>query len=143
MRIFILFWLGLFVSCNPKSGSADQSPKFQQYFNQGEQLYTSNCSNCHQKTGSGLGRVYPPLNTSDFVDTRFGEVICLMRNGRSGKLTVNGKLFNQAMPPMKLSDLEIAEIATYIYNSWGRSKGIVEVTEVSAILSRCDSLELK
>ena len=31
------------------------SPKFEQYYVQGEQLYLKNCSNCHQKTGTGLG----------------------------------------------------------------------------------------
>lgn len=140
LLIIVIMSVAVLTSCNPGSGTADQSPKFQQYFNQGEQLYALHCSNCHQKTGTGLGRVYPPLNASDFVDTRYEEVICLIRHGRSGELTVNGKLFNQAMPPMKLSDLEIAEIATYIYNSWGRSRGLMEVSDVSAVLARCDSL---
>jgi cytochrome c551 len=128
------------LSCHSRSGSSDHSPKFQQYFNQGERLYTVHCSNCHQKSGAGLGRVYPPLNQSDFADNHFEEVICLMRNGRSGELMVNGKLFNQAMPATNLSDLEIAEIATYVYNSWGRTKGIVEVSRVSSLLQVCDTL---
>ena len=69
------------------------------------------------------------------------EVVCLMRNGKSGELIVNGKNFNQAMPGIQtLSDLEVAEIATYIYNSWSHSKGIIDVKSASQILSSCDSL---
>ncbi|HEY5918464.1 MAG TPA: cytochrome c, partial [Chryseolinea sp.] len=69
------------------------------------------------------------------------EVICLMRNGKSGELIVNGKSFNKEMPPMPLlSDLEIAEIATYVYNSWGHDEGLVEVADVSSVLAKCDSL---
>jgi cytochrome c551 len=128
------------VSCHSRSGSIEHSPKFEQYFNQGERLYMVHCSNCHQKSGAGLGRVYPPLNQSDFADNHFEEVICLMRNGRTGELIVNGKLFNQAMPATTLSDLEIAEIATYVYNSWGRSRGIIEVSRVSSLLQVCDTL---
>jgi hypothetical protein len=69
-------------------------------------------------------------------------VICLIRNGKSGELIVNGKSFNMAMPAIPtLTDLEIAEIVTYIYNSWEHDQGIVEVSEVSAVLSKCDSLD--
>ena len=133
--------LGCFLqSCHSRPGSAEHSPKFEQYINQGEGLYAIHCTNCHQKSGTGLGRVYPPLNQSDFVENHFEEVLCLMRNGRTGELMVNGKLYNQAMPATTLSDLEIAEIATYIYNSWGRSRGIIEVTSVSSLLQACDTL---
>jgi len=120
---------------------ACQSPaevQFQQYYVQGELLYGTHCSNCHQKAGTGLGLVYPPLHQSDFMKKNFEEVICLMKNGKSGELIVNGKVFNQPMPgiPM-LTELEIAEIATFIYNSWEHERGLVQVKEVSGILAGC------
>lgn len=131
----------LVVACSGRSdNTGGRSAKFDQYYNQGEQLYQVHCSNCHQKNGTGLGRVYPPLHQSDFVDNRFNDVICLMRNGISGEIVVNGVMFKQAMPAPNLSDLEIAEIATYIYNTWGRTEGIIEVSRVSAQLQRCDSI---
>lgn len=114
------------------------SPKFRQYYVQGEKLYIKHCSNCHQKDGTGLGRVYPPLNQSDFMEKNFEEVVCLIRNGASGELIVNGDEYNQRMPAMPaLTDLEIAEITTYIYNTWSHDKGIVEVNTVSEMLSAC------
>jgi mono/diheme cytochrome c family protein len=126
-------------SCNSKS-SDNNSPKFDQYFIQGKQLYFMHCSNCHQKNGQGLGRVYPPIDTSDYIDKNMEAVVCLIRNGKTGELVVNGKIYNQAMPPFPaLSDLEIAQIATYIYNSWNRKQGIIEVKSVSKILSACDT----
>ncbi len=118
------------------------SPKFRQYQVQGEQLYAKNCANCHQSDGSGLGRVYPPLNTSDYMENNFAEVICLMRHGISGELIVNGLQFNQPMRGIPtLSDLEIAQIATYIYNSWSHERGLIEVRDVSAILTECDEYD--
>jgi cytochrome c551 len=126
--------------CNSKPSPAT-STKFDQYFIQGEQLYLSHCSNCHQKNGKGLGLIYPPLDTSDYMQNHLEEVLCLMRNGKDGPLVVNGKGFNQPMPGIPtLSDLEIAEIATYIYNSWNHNKGIVDVKVASQILSSCDSI---
>lgn len=114
------------------------SAKFKQYYVHGEQLYTKHCSNCHQPDGSGLGRVYPPLDTSDYMEKNFSDVLCLMRHGKTGEVIVNGESFNQAMPGVSsLTDLEIAEIATYIYNTWSHDRGIVEVKDVSRIVATC------
>jgi cytochrome c551 len=128
-------------ACSTKSESTTQpsSTKFEQYYVQGEQLYVKNCSNCHQKNGTGLGLVYPPLKQSDYMENNFEQVICLIKNGKNGELIVNGKSFNQAMPAMPaLTDLEVAEIATYVYNTWENKKGLVDVQDVSKILLRCN-----
>ena len=138
--LLLVVFCCMLYACTSKP-SPDTSTKFDQYFIQGEQLYLRHCSNCHQKNGKGLGLIYPPLDTSDYMENHLDEVVCLMRNGKSGELVVNGKNFNQAMPGIQtLSDLEVAEIATYIYNSWSHSKGIIDVKSASKILSSCDSL---
>lgn len=135
---FLAFCFLLF-SCVSKS-SNESSPKFEQYFIKGKQLYLTHCSNCHQKNGKGLGRIYPPLDTSDYMENNMEGTLCLIRNGMDGELVVNGETYNQSMPSFKtLSDLEIAEIATYIYNSWSHQQGIVEVKFASKILLTCDS----
>ena len=131
--LLIVNCLLVFSNCTPKD------PKFQQYFVQGEQIYLQFCSNCHQKDGKGLGLVYPPLAPSDFMDKNFEEVICLMKNGRQGEMTVNGNVYNQPMKGIPaLTELEIAEIATYIYNSWGRERGLISVNDAGKILQICD-----
>jgi cytochrome c551 len=136
----IFFLVSYGCSTKSESTSTSSSTKFEQYFIQGEQLYIKNCSNCHQKTGAGLGLLYPPLKQSDFMTNNLEQVICLIRNGKDGELIVNGKSYNQSMPAIpSLTDLEIAEIATYIYNSWENEHGIIEVQDVSKILSSCDS----
>ncbi|WP_276367008.1 cytochrome c [Chryseolinea sp. H1M3-3] len=131
----------LCLGCTSNS-SNENTPKFEQYFIQGKQLYLSHCSNCHQENGKGLGLLYPPLDTSDYMQSQMENVLCLIRNGKKGELIVNGKKFNQPMPGIStLSDLEVAEIATYIYNSWSHQHGLIDVKFASEILSRCDSIE--
>lgn len=74
------------------------------------------------------------------MENNLEDVICLIRNGRSGELTVNGKSYNQPMPSLPaLTDLEIAEIATYIYNTWEHQEGMIEVKEVTKILGTCEA----
>lgn len=44
-------------------------------------------------------------------------------HGKTGKLDINGSVFNSTMPAIgteqNLSDAEVAAIATYIRNAWG------------------------
>ena len=129
----IVVVIAICFSCQSKS-----DVQFQQYYVQGEVLYTNHCSNCHQKNGRGLGLIYPPLDESDYMENNLEEVLCLMKNGRSGELLVNGKLYNQPMPGVPtLTNLEIAEIATYIYNTWGRERGKIELGIVTKVLEHC------
>jgi cytochrome c551 len=142
-RVLIFLCLMSFIAvfgCNRSKETApnNSSVKFKQYYVQGKQLYLKHCSNCHQKSGVGLGRVYPPLDSSDFIDSNFSNVLCIIRNGREGELIVNGVSFNQKMPSNgTLTDLEIAEIATYIYNSWSRNRGLLDVQHVTSALDSC------
>jgi mono/diheme cytochrome c family protein len=72
------------------------------------------------------------------MDNHFNDVICMMKYGREGEIIVNGKSYVQAMPGIPtLTDLEIAEIGTYIYNTWDHNRGIVDVKEVTPILNDC------
>ena len=143
--LFIIFVAGCLTSCGNKTAENRSAPqkgqsstKYDQYFVHGEVLYQQHCSNCHQATGTGLGRVYPPLAKSDYMMANLDSVVCLIRNGKDGELVVNGTSYNQRMPEIpSLTDIEIAQITTYIYNSWGNEHGIVEVNDVSRILLSC------
>ncbi len=126
-------------SCTPQSDNRqDYSPKFQQYYVQGGILYQQYCSNCHQSNGKGLGRLYPPLDQSDFMDNNFEDVICIIKYGKQGSLLVNDIDYNMTMKSNPgLTELEVAEISTYIYNTWSHKKGLVDVMEVTEVLSTC------
>ena len=138
----LLGLLLLTAACTSRSGG-DSSPKFNQYYVKGEQLFIQHCSNCHQENGKGLGLLYPPLDTSDFMQKNLEDVVCLIKNGKEGILVVNGKSFNGKMPALTISDLEIAQITTYIYNTWSHQRGLLDVKLVSDILNSCDTLSSK
>lgn len=133
-RLIVFFLL----VCLSIQSCSRRDPKFQQYFAQGEQLYVKHCSNCHQKTGTGLGRLYPPLASSDYLKDNSKAIVCLMKYGMKGEIIVNSVSYNKTMPGViSLTDLELAEVATYINNSWGNEKGIIDVQQVSAQLKNC------
>jgi len=62
------------------------------------------------------------------------RAIGIVLNGLSGKVTVNGNAFNSVMPPMsQLNDDELANILTYVRNSWGNSGDAVSAAEVKQL----------
>lgn len=143
MKFNWLFVLVLFTACSsqPKetedSASNEDKMKKAQYMVAGETLFLQYCSNCHQQDGAGLADLYPPLKDSDYL-VNFEEVICIIKNGKQGEIVVNGKTYNQLMPPLNmLTDLEVAEIATYVYTTFGEDRGLINVTEVTKILAAC------
>ena len=131
--------LWLISACTKKQEQVANDTKERQYYVQGEKLYLKHCSNCHQKDGPGLGRLFPPLNKSDYLDNNFERFPCIIRNGLEGELIVNGKDYNQPMRAIpSLTDLEIGEIATYLYNNWGRQKGLISVQDIAALSGKCN-----
>lgn len=143
IRIFYILCLLVASSCVNKSGrdglTFKESVKLDQYIVEGRDLYLQHCSNCHQKNGEGLGRLYPPLNKSDFLTDNQEQVMCLIKNGISGPIVVNGIEYNQPMPGLsELTALEIAEITTYIYNKWELKAGLFDVKFAEKALQACD-----
>jgi len=118
--------------------SSAEMSKYAKYMVQGKTLYNTYCSNCHQIDGTGLGKVYPPLKQADYLLNDVERAICITKYGMEGEIIVNGTNYNQKMAGLsELTDLEIAEIITYITNSWGNVKGITKVNEVSQVLKSC------
>ena len=61
------------------------------------------------------------------------RIVDIVLHGLSGPVTVNGEQYNSVMPPMnQLTDDEVANISTYVLNSWGNPGGRVEKAEVAA-----------
>jgi len=95
-------------------------------------LFNGTCSVCHQPNGAGLPNVFPPLAKSDFLMADKTRAIGIVLNGRTGPVKVNGVEFNSVMPPMsQLTDDEIANILTFVRNSWGNSGEAVSKDEVA------------
>ncbi len=97
----------------------------------GRELFAGTCSVCHQANGAGLPGVFPPLAKSDFFAKDAKRAIDVVLHGLSGKVTVNGKEYDSVMPPMnQLNDDEVANILTYVLNSWDNPGGSVSADEV-------------
>ena len=112
-----------------KSGALTQEDQVKA----GQALFAGTCSTCHQANGEGLAGVFPPLAGSSYLKQDPKRIVDVVLHGLNGPVTVNGKEYNSVMPPMtQLTDDEIANISTYVLNSWGNPGGRVDKAEVAA-----------
>ncbi len=99
----------------------------------GRRLFASVCSACHQPTGQGLPNVFPPLAGSDFLNADKNRAIKIVINGRQGEVIVNGRKFNNSMPKFPFGDDDIANVLTFVYNSFGNAGLEVKPEEVKTL----------
>lgn len=97
----------------------------------GKRVYESNCQACHQVNGEGIKSAFPPLAQSDYLNSDPNKAIDAVIKGLSGKVTVNGEVYNSVMPAMRLSDEDTANVITYILNSWDNKGGQISAEQVA------------
>ena len=102
--------------------------------NAGAQLFAGTCSVCHQSNGAGLAGVFPPLAKSDYLNADPTRAIGILLHGLNGKVRVNGKEFDSVMPAMnQLNDDEVANILTYVLNTWDNQGGRISAAAVKTV----------
>lgn len=97
-------------------------------------VYSRTCIACHQPNGMGLAPVFPPLANSSVVVGDATLPIKFILHGLMGPLTVGGTTYNSMMPPvMGVSDQDVADVLTYVRQSFGNQGTIVNPDQVKAV----------
>lgn len=104
----------------------------QQRIEIGKSVYDNNCAVCHQPTGMGVAKSFPPLAKSDYLSKDPNRAINAIIHGLNGKVTVNGEVYDSVMPALALDDESVANVVTYVINSWENSGGEVTPAQVKA-----------
>lgn len=112
--------------------------KNQAYFSEGQRLYEQKCANCHQKEGTGLRKLIPPLANADYLKSQKQQLACIVKYGLTGEIVVNGQPYNLSMPANEaLSDRHIAQILTYITQQWAGEQQRWKDEDVKARIEKC------
>ena len=100
----------------------------------GAAVYARTCIACHQPTGLGLPPVFPPLANAPIVAGNPELPVKFILQGLMGPITVNGMTYNSMMPPVAgVSDADIADVLTYVRQSFGNQGNPVTADQVKAI----------
>jgi mono/diheme cytochrome c family protein/glucose/arabinose dehydrogenase len=100
-------------------------------------LRDGHCGTCHQKDGNGLPEaMFPPLAGSEWVQGSEDRLIRLTLHGITGPIEVKGVKYPGAVPmtPFKfLSDAEVADVLTFVRNSFGNKANPVSPQTVQKV----------
>ncbi len=100
-------------------------------------LRDGHCATCHQKDGLGLPEAqFPPLAGSAWVQGSEDRLIRLALHGLIGPIEVKGVKYPGAVPmtPFKfLSDAELADVLTFVRNTFGNKAAPVTPQAVQKV----------
>jgi len=96
----------------------------------GKAIYADHCASCHMEKGEGIEGNFPPLAKADYL-TKFPEKsIAAVKLGMEGKITVNGKEYENMMPNPGLEIDQVADVMNYIRNSFGNTNKKIVTPEM-------------
>ncbi len=96
----------------------------------GKAIYIKNCAVCHQADGGGVQNMTPPLIKTSYVLGPKSKSINVLLKGLS-HTTIDGQPFQNVMPSFSyLSDKQIADVLTYVRNSFGNRAAAVKAIDV-------------
>lgn len=112
----------------------------------GGAIYADACTACHLAAGKGQPRLFPPLAGSAAAQQAdpTGVIRLILAGGRTAPTRARASF--QSMPSFawKLNDQQVADVATYIRNSWGnRAKPVTgrQVGDLRAKLNLRSALD--
>ena len=105
----------------------------------GKELYTTNCSSCHQVSGEGLKGAFPPLKGSKIVNGENLELyVDIIMNGYDARAEYG--VMAAVGTNLEFTENEVAAIINYERSSWGNKGEKVTPEEIKKIM---DFLKIK
>ena len=148
--LFVLAAIVLFYSCNSSDKKKEVSAKTEipnvskttpkakppPYIAEGKKVYRQVCLTCHQANGGGVPGLNPPLIKTDYVLGDKSNLLEIIIKGSEAELARDKSEYANVMQGYgMLGDEEIANVASYIRNSFGNKADPITPREVAAYRS--------
>jgi mono/diheme cytochrome c family protein len=130
--------IATYVKSLPSSPAASSLAPDASAMRRGSAVFFDACTACHLAGGKGQPGMFPPLRGSAVAQQNDPTgVIRLILGGTRTAPTQSRPSF-QSMPSFawKLSDQEVADVATYVRNSWGNRARSVDAHQVAKVRSK-------
>jgi mono/diheme cytochrome c family protein len=100
----------------------------------GKLVYQKACLSCHQADGGGVPRLNPPMSESTTVLGEPKKLIQIVLKGMTDRVPIDGEYYSNSMAPHNyLTDKEIADVLTYVRNSFGNKAPAITANEVKLV----------
>jgi mono/diheme cytochrome c family protein len=126
--------MAVYLKSQEASPSVASAPPDPGTMRRGAAIYSDACASCHLENGVGQPRYFPPLGPNAMLQQAdpIGLEHLILAGGRVGTSPFRPSPMTMPSFAWKLTDQEIADVSTFIRNSWGNQAAAVSVTDVRA-----------
>ena len=127
--------IAVYLKSQPASPATAASPPDTGAMHRGAEIYSDACSSCHLENGVGQSRIFPPLGKDASLQQSdpTGVLHLILAGTQIGVSAARPSALSMPSFAWKLSDQEIADVTTYLRNSWGNQASSVGAADVAAL----------
>lgn len=115
----------------PESAAEPKFARDEDVLRRGATVYNNRCVACHGLDAQGVPGAFPPLAGSEWVTGDPSIPVRIILHGLQGPVSVRGETYDSIMPPVvDLSEQDIADVVTYIRQSFGNDAEAVTLDQV-------------
>jgi mono/diheme cytochrome c family protein len=132
--------IAVYIKSQPASPMSTASAPNAGAMRRGAEIYSDACSSCHLENGIGQSRVFPPLGDDAMLQQPdpTGLEHLILAGTRIGISESRPSPLSMPSFAWKLTDQEIADVSTFIRNSWGNQAAAVSASEVTVLRKKLD-----
>jgi mono/diheme cytochrome c family protein len=125
--------IAVYLKSQEPSPSATSSAPDAAAMHRGAEIYSDACSSCHLDNGVGQPRFFPPLGKDAMLQQNdpTGVEHLILGGTNIGVSAARPSPLSMPSFAWKLTDQEIADVSTYIRNSWGNQAAPVSASDVA------------
>ena len=130
--------IAVYLRSLPPSPGRTAAPAQTNAMSRGAAIYSDACASCHLENGVGQPGYFPPLKHNAMLQQTDTTGLTHLILAGSHIASTASRPSPLTMPSFawKLSDQEIADVSTYIRNSWGNEALAVDVSNITALRKR-------
>jgi len=127
--------IAVYLKSQPASPSVASSAPDAGAMRRGAEIYSDACASCHLDNGIGQSRLFPPLGNDAMLQQPdpTGLEHLILGGTRVGVSSSRPSPLGMPSFAWKLTDQEIADVSTFIRNSWGNQAAPVAAADVAQL----------
>jgi mono/diheme cytochrome c family protein len=132
--------IAVYLKSQPASPAGSSAAPDVGAMRRGAEIYSDVCSSCHLDNGIGQSRLFPPLGKDAMLQQEdpTGLLHLILGGTRIGVSASRPSPLGMPSFAWKLTDQQIADVSTFIRNSWGNQARAVATSDVSDLRKKLD-----